>query len=714
MKESNRIEFKQVLNDDLEKVVVGFLNYKEGGEIYIGLNDKGLPIGVANMDNTMLTIKDRLKNNILPNCLGLFDVIIETIKDIEIIKVIVASGPEKPYYIKKLGMSVKGCFIRIGTSTESIPTKMIETLFSKRIRNSIGNIKSPIQKLHFEQLRIYYLEKGIKLTNQFIKNLELITPNLALNYVAYLMADENNISIKIAKYKGKDRVDLIESNEYGFCSIIKATKQVLDKLDIENKTITTISSQDRKEVRLWNAIAIREAIINAIVHNDYTNELPPKFEIFDDRIEITSSGGLPQGLSKKEFFSGYSVPRNKEIMRIFKDLNLVEQLGSGVPRMLKNYSKKCFTFTENFLRTVFPNDFLLSKLKSNINETAFNDNQIYLNYDVKINKKKGGQINEKKGGQINEKKGGQINEKKGGQINEKKGGQINEKKGGQINEKEGGQINEKKGGQINEKKGGQINEKKGGQINEKKGGQINEKKGGQINEKKGGQINEKKGGQINEKKGGQINEKKGGQINEKKGGQINEKKGGQINEKKGGQINEKKGGQINEKKGGQINEKKGGQINEKKGGQINEKKGGQINEKKGGQINEKKGGQINEKKGGQINEKKGGQINEKKGGQINEKKGGQINEKKGGQINEKEGGQINEKIGGQINEILNERQKGIYNLIVQNKTISRKEISYIIGVAESAIQKHLKFLTQQKVIKRVGTKKGYWKILING
>ena len=123
---------------------------------------------------------------------------------------------------------------------------------------------------------------------------------------------------------------------------------------IENKTITKITSKERGNKRLWDAIALREAVINAFVHNDYTDEVPPKFEIFADRIEITSAGGLPEGLSKDEFFEGYSVPRNKEIMRIYKDLNLVEHLGSGVPRILESYSKDCFKFSANFLRMTFP------------------------------------------------------------------------------------------------------------------------------------------------------------------------------------------------------------------------------------------------------------------------------------------------------------------------------------------------------------------------
>lgn len=73
--------------------------------------------------------------------------------------------------------------------------------------------------------------------------------------------------------------------------------------------------------RLWNPVAIREAIINSIVHNDFTREVPPKFEIFADRIEITSTGTLPEGLSEGDFFDGVSIPRNHELMRAYRDLD---------------------------------------------------------------------------------------------------------------------------------------------------------------------------------------------------------------------------------------------------------------------------------------------------------------------------------------------------------------------------------------------------------
>lgn len=286
--------------------------------------------------------------------MGLFDVLEEEDpQGVFCIKVIVASGSEKPYAKKKYGLSEKGCFVRVGSAVEPMPTAMIERLFANRTRNSIGKIKAHRQSLSFEQLRIYYEEKRKPLGRQFKTNLELTTENGALNYAAYLLADENGMSIKVAKYQGKNRVHLIESNEHGYCSLIKAAKAVLDKLELENKTASTITSKERIDVRLWNPVALREAVINAIVHNDYSREAPPKFEIFADRIEISSACALPEGLTPSEFFEGYSIPRNKELMRIFKDLEMVEHLGSGLPRITEFYGPECFHFTENFLRITF-------------------------------------------------------------------------------------------------------------------------------------------------------------------------------------------------------------------------------------------------------------------------------------------------------------------------------------------------------------------------
>lgn len=351
--ENNRNEFKEVLNEKLEKEVVSFLT-ATGGNIYIGVNNNGEVVGIDDdVDKLQLTIKDRIKNNILPSTLGLFDIDIKTFNDKKYIHITIASGNEKPYYLRKKGMTPDGCFIRVGSSCESLTEKQIEELYSKRTKTSLTNIISPKQNLTFSQLKIYYEEKGYNINDNFLKQLDLIMEDGKYNYLAYLLSDTNNISIKVATYSGNDAYDLIENEEYGYCCLIKAAKNVINKFEQINKTYTKITSEDRKEIKMFDNIAIKEAILNSFVHTLWEREYPPKFEIFNDHIAISSTGGLPINVSKEDFLRGFSAPTHPELMRIFKDLDLVEQLGTGIIRILKSYDKDVYEFSDNFIRVNF-------------------------------------------------------------------------------------------------------------------------------------------------------------------------------------------------------------------------------------------------------------------------------------------------------------------------------------------------------------------------
>lgn len=352
--EDSRNEFKVSLNQNFEKEIIAFLNSKDGGNLYIGISDKSEVIGIdKDIDKIQLEIKDKIKNNISPSPIGLFEIIAKKIEGKNIIHIIIASGNEKPYYLRKLGMSPEGSFIRVGSSSENMTTNMIEDLFSKRTRNSLRNIISPKQELTFSQLKIYYEEKGYSINNNFLKQLNLFTEDGKYNYIGYLLADNNDISIKVAKYAGTDHYDLIENEEYGFGSIVKTVKNIINKLNLENKTFAKITELERREVKMVDEIALREATVNAIVHNDWSSENPPKFELFSNRISISSAGGLPSGYTKEEFLSGFSSPKHPELMRVFKDLGLVEQLGTGIMRILSVYDKNVFEIYPNFLRVNF-------------------------------------------------------------------------------------------------------------------------------------------------------------------------------------------------------------------------------------------------------------------------------------------------------------------------------------------------------------------------
>ncbi|MDR0380974.1 MAG: putative DNA binding domain-containing protein [Oscillospiraceae bacterium] len=353
--ESNRIECKRELDagTKLEKAVVSFLNYNGGGEILVGVSDDGTVYGISDSDGDQRKIADRLANNIRPKILGLFDVVVKKIDDKNIIRIIVSSGTQKPYYIRKQGMTESGCFIRVGASAHPMTEAMIERLITRRQTVTLSTMLVSRQNLTFEQLHIYYNEHGLALNAQFADNLDLRNSDGAYNYLAYLLADNNGASMKVAKYAGTDKIDLIENEEYGYRCLITAVYRVLDKLEIENRTFAKITSRNRLERKLFDAVALREAFINAVVHNDY-NLGWPVVEFYSNRVTITSTGGLIEGLSEEDFFKGFSMLRNRELMRVFKDVELVEMLGSGMQRILNVYDRSVFKITPGSIIATFP------------------------------------------------------------------------------------------------------------------------------------------------------------------------------------------------------------------------------------------------------------------------------------------------------------------------------------------------------------------------
>lgn len=253
--ETHTVEYKREYSDTLIKSVIGFLNSSSGGHIYVGINDDGAVIGIKDADKLQQKIINVIRDSVYPSTLGLFDVLIEKHENKDIIHIIVSSGSEKPYCLSSQGMTPKGCFIRVGATVQPMNKKQIDEFYSKRTRTTLKNIVSYHQDLTFEQLKIYYEAQGINLNENFAKNLDLLTDDGRYNYIAYLLADKNATSIKVAKYWGKDKLKLREYKEYGYCSLIKATKSVLEKLDVENAVSAEITSTVRKEQPLWNTSA---------------------------------------------------------------------------------------------------------------------------------------------------------------------------------------------------------------------------------------------------------------------------------------------------------------------------------------------------------------------------------------------------------------------------------------------------------------------------
>ena len=134
--------FKRVVTDDVEKEVVAFLN-TFGGVLYIGLDDEGTVIGLDEAKEQSLAVIDRIKTTILPSSLGLFNVEVGQDNGKEYVKITVAQGMEKPFFLKKYGRSPKGWDTRVGSQTAMMSEQMIEELSSRRVRDTLSSVRLP-------------------------------------------------------------------------------------------------------------------------------------------------------------------------------------------------------------------------------------------------------------------------------------------------------------------------------------------------------------------------------------------------------------------------------------------------------------------------------------------------------------------------------------------------------------------------------------------
>ena len=128
-----------------------------------------------------------------------------------------------------------------------------------------------------------------------------------------------------------------------------------NKLVAENTCVSNTTVRPRIDRYLYDIDCVNEAVLNALVHNDWTIT-EPQISMFNNRIEILSHGGLPNGMTKKQFFEGISKPRNATLMRIFLSMGLVEHMGHGIPTIVDHYGENAFEIEDNYIRCSIPFD----------------------------------------------------------------------------------------------------------------------------------------------------------------------------------------------------------------------------------------------------------------------------------------------------------------------------------------------------------------------
>ena len=379
--ESNRLELKEKLNDKFIRAVVAFLN-TDGGRVLIGVTDDGTVVGVNEIDKTLKQIADIITAQIEPSPTDSVKTEILMEEGKVLVSVSVLKGIKPIYCIKKYGFSSVGCPVRVGSTCREMTEEQIANRYKLKFLNNdlITEAVTNLPLLSFRSLKQYYLDKGYRLNeDNFETNLYLIAPSGKYNIMGELLSDNNRYSLIYVKFRGLDKASISQRTDYGQRSLIFAYEQLMNRIASENICTTDTTIRPRKDTYLYEYDCVKEAVINAIVHNDWLIS-EPQVSFYTDRLEVFSHGGLPHGLTKEEFFRGISKPRNLRLMKIFSDLDIVEHTGHGVPTIIRKYGKEVFDITDNHIMVTIPFE------RSVLNEVIQNNVGINVATNVDINK----------------------------------------------------------------------------------------------------------------------------------------------------------------------------------------------------------------------------------------------------------------------------------------------------------------------------------------
>lgn len=353
--ESENIELKANLTEDINKEVIAFAN-TDGGTIYIGVNNKGHEIGIQDIDETYTRLTNIIRDSISPD-ITLF-VKFELIKN-SIIKITITEGTAKPYYIKKNGMKPSGVYVRQGTSSVQATWEQIRQFIKHTDGDSFEFARSISQEFTFLSAENEFKNRDISFTDEKFISLGLRDAGKDLfTNLALIISDQCKHTVKVAVFEDSANTIFIDRREFSG-SIFKQLHETYNYLMLNNKTVSDIRGLDRFDSIDYPPEAIREALLNALVHRDYSFSGSIIININKDRMEFISIGGLLPGLSANDIINGISQPRNPKLAQIFFRLKHIEAYGTGIRRIFSLYSefkvKPSISVTENSFRISLPN-----------------------------------------------------------------------------------------------------------------------------------------------------------------------------------------------------------------------------------------------------------------------------------------------------------------------------------------------------------------------
>lgn len=351
------LEFKEVYVSDIKKEVIAFAN-TEGGVLYVGIRKDGTVMGVENPDEVMLQLAGSLKDSIKPDIMPFVKIKAVNKEEKTVIEITVEIGSGRPYYLSDKGLKPSGVYVRRGSSSQPLSDEGIREMIVENSGKSYEKCRSMNQNLTFHAFEEEMKKRGLEFGLVQMRTLHMVNDEELYTNLALLLSDQCEHSIKLAVYQGRDKSIFRDRKEFSG-SLLKQMKDAFESIQFYNKTKATFHGLERNDKLDYPMEAIRETLLNCIVHRDYSFSGSTLINLYDDRIEFISLGGLVPGISLEAVFMGVSQTRNVNLAAIFYRMKLVESYGTGIGKICELYRNEVkrpqFDTAKGVFRVILPN-----------------------------------------------------------------------------------------------------------------------------------------------------------------------------------------------------------------------------------------------------------------------------------------------------------------------------------------------------------------------
>ena len=337
MREDSHTEFKEDVTERIARAAVAFSN-TEGGTIYVGIREDGKVVGVEDTDSVSIRCMQMLNDNVRPEIIMTSDIRQAKLDGKEIIRIDIAEGDEKPYYLREKGLRAEGVFIRKGTSNIPVSEETLKVMLQKPRSRSYESMISLRQDLTFDYASSVLRKNGMKFGEEQMKTLHVIENGKYTN-LAFMLSDQFNVPAKAALFQDEYKGTFLDRAEFEG-SLLEQFDGIMRFINGHNIKQSVIDGIERKDTTAYPIVAVREAVLNALIHRDYSIQGTILISIYPDRLTISSPGGLNEIYSIEDLKIGISSTRNPNLANIFYRLGYIEAYGTGIPRIMKLYLHK--------------------------------------------------------------------------------------------------------------------------------------------------------------------------------------------------------------------------------------------------------------------------------------------------------------------------------------------------------------------------------------